>query len=212
MPFVRFYDSPSTYIWEDEVGDVRHVWQGEDGEQGDPLMGQHLALVAVQASLLEGERLFAFLDDIYIVCAPSRVGEVYLLLQKAFVGADRHVQVHQGKTKIWNAGGLKPPVADVLTARARCEPPRGRGVERRSHVGRLKTRFERLWCSSWPSAVRCGTVAPEGTRTGPLVRANSACRRRANCMAVVDILRGNASQLLVEDCPSRIDHRIRKGP
>ena len=25
----------------------------------------------------------------------------------------------QGKTKIWNAGGLKPPVADVLTARAR---------------------------------------------------------------------------------------------
>ena len=48
VPFARlFYDSPSTCIWEDEVGDVRHVCQGEGGEQGDPLMplsfslGQH---------------------------------------------------------------------------------------------------------------------------------------------------------------------------
>ena len=126
VPYVRlFYDSPSTYIWEDEVGDVRHVLQGEGGEHGNPLipllfsLGQHRAMVAVQASLFEGERLFAFLDDIYIVCAPSRVGEVYMLLQ-------RHLLERtgiQGKTKIWNAGGLKPPVADVLTARARVNHP-----------------------------------------------------------------------------------------
>ena len=33
VPFVRlFYDSPSTHIWEDDIGDVRHVCQG------DPLM------------------------------------------------------------------------------------------------------------------------------------------------------------------------------
>ena len=31
-------------------------------------------------------------------------------------------------------------------------------------------------------------------------------------MALVDILRGNASQILVEDCPTRIDSSIRKGP
>ena len=59
-----------------------------------------------------------------------------------------------------------------------CEPPRSRGVERRSRVGRLKTRFERPWCSNWPPAVRCSTAAPKGTRTSPLVRANSASRRR----------------------------------
>ena len=81
-------------------------------------LGQHRAMVAVQASLLEGERLFAFLDDIYIVCAPSRVGEVCLLLQRHLL-EQTGIQVHQGKTKIWNAGGLKPPVADVLTS----EPP-----------------------------------------------------------------------------------------
>ena len=65
VPFVRlFHDSPSTYMWEDDVGDVRHVCQGEGGEQEDPLMpllfslGQNWAMVAVQASLLEVERLF----------------------------------------------------------------------------------------------------------------------------------------------------------
>ena len=67
IPFVRqFYDSPSTFLWEDDTGDVRRVRQGEGGEQGDPLMpvGQHRAMVVVQAQLKEGESLFAYLDDI----------------------------------------------------------------------------------------------------------------------------------------------------
>ena len=33
--FTSLDPSPSTYIWEDEVGDVSHVSQGEGGEQGD---------------------------------------------------------------------------------------------------------------------------------------------------------------------------------
>ena len=54
-----FYDSPSTFLWEDELGEARKVVQGEGGEQGDPLMpllfslGQHRALVVVQAQLKE---------------------------------------------------------------------------------------------------------------------------------------------------------------
>ena len=73
--------------------------------------GQHPAMVAVQASFFEGEPWFAFMDVINVVCAPSMVGEVYLLLQ-------RHL-LEQGKTKIWNARGSKPPVADVVIARVR---------------------------------------------------------------------------------------------
>ena len=53
LPCARqFYGSP-TFLWEDEMGTVNHVQQGEGGEQGDPLMpllfalGQHSALVAV---------------------------------------------------------------------------------------------------------------------------------------------------------------------
>ena len=75
IPFVRqFYSSASTFLWEDEVGETRKIQKGEKGEQGDPLMpllfslGQHRALVHVRASLRRGERLFAFLDDIYVVC------------------------------------------------------------------------------------------------------------------------------------------------
>ena len=65
--------------------------------------------------------MFVFLDDIYIVYAPSRVGEVHLLLQRHLL--ETGMQVHQGKTKIWNAGGFKPSVAEVLTARARVNHP-----------------------------------------------------------------------------------------
>ena len=82
-PFVRcFYGSPSTYLWEDEMGVTQNIQQGEGGEQGDPLMpmlfalGQHPALLAIQARLLVNERVFAYLDDIYAVCHPERWGSV----------------------------------------------------------------------------------------------------------------------------------------
>ena len=73
LPHVRlFYGQPSRYLWEDESGNVHHIHQGEGGEQGDALMplllslGQHSALEAVRARLTNGERLFAFLDDVYV--------------------------------------------------------------------------------------------------------------------------------------------------
>ena len=62
-----------------DFGEVHHVHQGEGGEQVDPLMpmlfnhGQHRALVAVQSKLNEDEKLFAFLDDVYVICRPTRV-------------------------------------------------------------------------------------------------------------------------------------------
>ena len=56
--FVRsFYGASSIYLWEDEMGTIHEIRQGEGGEQGDPLLpllfslGQHRALVAGQARL-----------------------------------------------------------------------------------------------------------------------------------------------------------------
>ena len=109
LPFMRmFYGDHSTYLWEDEVGTVHHIDQGEGGEQGDVLMpllfslGQHAALQAVQDQLLEGERLFASLDDIYVVTTPERVGHVYTLLHVHLL---RHssIQINGGKTRVRNA-------------------------------------------------------------------------------------------------------------
>ena len=88
LPFARLFYSTSTHVWEDEMGDPQMIPQGEGGEQGDPLMpllfslGQHSALDAVISRLQEGERLFAFLDDLYVLCDPGRVAEVHSILEE----------------------------------------------------------------------------------------------------------------------------------
>ena len=76
LPFVlQFYGNPSSYLWTDDSGVTHGIWQGEGGEQGDPLMpmlyalGQHQALRSVQSHLGAGESLFAIHDDIYTVSA-----------------------------------------------------------------------------------------------------------------------------------------------
>ena len=105
-----FYGSRSQYLWTDQHGDAHVVEQAEGGEQGDPLMpalfalGQHRALQEVQAHLLPGEHLFAFLDDIYVVSAPARSREVFELVRSASQG-HCGIGVNMGKTKVWNAAG-----------------------------------------------------------------------------------------------------------
>ena len=114
LPFVsQFYSSASTYNWVDDVGVVHDVVQGEGGEQGDPLMpalfalGQHRALVAVRERLLPDEHLLAFHDDVYIVCRPDRVVPIHALL-RAQLWHHARIQIHQGKTQVWNRGGVEP--------------------------------------------------------------------------------------------------------
>ena len=113
LPFVKlFYGSPSQYWWEDDKGIVHEVDQGEGGEQGDAMMpllfsvGQHDALSEVQNRLLPSEVLCAFLDDIYVVCRPERVGMAHTMLENALWRHAR-IQVHAGKTKIWNRAGVR---------------------------------------------------------------------------------------------------------
>ena len=71
-------------------------------------LGQHSALDAMISRLQEGESaLFAFLDDLYVMCDPGRVAEVYSILEEELWRHAR-IQIHQGKTKIWNKGGFVP--------------------------------------------------------------------------------------------------------
>ena len=72
LPFARsVYSDPSCYHWVDDEGQRREIRQQEGGEQGDPLtpllfsLAVHNALQEVQAELLPGDWLFAFLDDVY---------------------------------------------------------------------------------------------------------------------------------------------------
>ena len=129
LPFVlQFYSEPSQYFWTDDCGDTHVIHQGEGGEQGDALMpmlyalGQHGALLSLQDFLLPHEHLFAYLDDIYVVCLPDRVGPIFKHLQEALDQYAR-IQVHLGKTQVWNRGGHYPPACQQMQeAAARADP------------------------------------------------------------------------------------------
>ena len=144
LPFVRqFYGSPSHYIWEDDAGVVHDVAQGEGGEQGDPMMpllfslGQHAALMAVQRQLAAHEKVFAFLDDVYVVTSPDRVLAVYTILQ-AELWRHSRIRVHDGKTQVWNASGLRPDGCDILDRAGRAVNPN----------------FDTVWCGDGPTNTR----------------------------------------------------------
>ena len=142
LPFARqFYGCPSVYTWLDDDGREHDVLQGEGGEQGDPLMSalycvaQHAALAEVAAGLRDGEVVFAFLDDTYVVSRPERTGAVHGTLQDALW---RHagIRLHAGKTRVWNIAGeetpgvahLQTPGADFVWTGAWTLPPAEQGL------------------------------------------------------------------------------------
>ena len=73
------------------------------------LHGQHAALEAVQGRLLDGEKLFAYLDDVCIICQPDRVADVHAILEEELFN-HAHIQLNLGKTQVWNRGGVVPAV------------------------------------------------------------------------------------------------------
>ena len=96
---------PDTYMWFDVDGHAHEVLQGEGGEQGDPRMpalyvlAQYQALVKLQSQLLDGEAVFAFLDDVYIVALPNTFAPFMTCSSKRFGTA----RGFENKTRIWNA-------------------------------------------------------------------------------------------------------------
>ena len=76
-------------------------------------LGIHDALAEVASNLQEGEDICAFLDDVYALCSPERVRPIYDSLHESL---RRHagIQLHEGKTKVWNRSGVEPPaIADL---------------------------------------------------------------------------------------------------
>ena len=132
LPFARlFYGRPSQYLWEDATGTTHIVQQGEGGEQGDPLMpllcsvGRHRALEGISRELLASEKLLAYLDGIYVITRPDRVGDVHTAVrQNLWIHAC--VSINNGKTKVWNAAGHKPAGCEVLDTVAQAEDPDAR--------------------------------------------------------------------------------------
>ena len=96
------------------------MWQGEGGEQGDALMPALFSLALAsslkraQARLRPDEVLLAYLDDLYLVTRPERVGAAYLIVTDE-VRDGCGIEPNLGKTVSWNrAGVLSPKAALVL--------------------------------------------------------------------------------------------------
>ena len=78
-------------------------------------LGISSALRQVQAQLHEGEHLFAYLDDVYAIAEPDRIRPIYDALV-ANLRETAAIELHAGKTRTWNRGGVKPPNMDDLGA------------------------------------------------------------------------------------------------
>ena len=84
LPFVRnSYSAPSCYTWEDSEGTAHRIRQHEGSEQGDPLMP--------------------------LLCSLA----IHNALEEVHLHRMAGIQLHEGKTKVWNRAGECPPdVAD----------------------------------------------------------------------------------------------------
>ena len=211
LPFVRrFYGQPSSHIWEDEVGEVQDIPQGEGGDQ-DPLVPLLFSLVhpflrSAADHLREGEKIFAFLDDVYLVCTPDRVLEVFRIIEIA-LWTHSKISVHCGKTQLWNRSGVTPTGSEELTRAAREEHPQAvvwRGVQS------LPVEQQDVTVLGSPvGRVHQSEVDEEGDGTPHIVGTHSAGVRRAVCMAPVALLRCNQSKLLVAHSLARSDPSVR---
>ena len=75
-------------------------------------LGQHRAL----------EKLFAFLDDVYLVCTPGRVADVLTAVGEELM-AHAHISLHLGKTQVWNRSGVVPASIEAISRAARLVKP-----------------------------------------------------------------------------------------
>ena len=67
--------------------------------------GQHRALLHVSENLLDTECLVAFQDDVHVCCGTKRSEEVHTSLEREMWDHAK-IQLHQGKTQLWNRGGV----------------------------------------------------------------------------------------------------------
>ena len=89
---------PLNYLWWDAEGGLHEIPQAKPSNKGTrqrracTRFGQHDSLVAASASLRPGERLAAFLDDLYVVTIRSGLCISWRSSPCAFTAGERHVR------------------------------------------------------------------------------------------------------------------------
>ena len=77
-------------------------------------LGQHDALHAAAQQLHADDRVFAFLDDVYIITTQSRARQAIDIVTER-IASQAGVQTHLGKLEVWSpiAGAAPPGVAEL---------------------------------------------------------------------------------------------------
>ena len=70
-------------------------------------LGIHDSLCAVSERLRPEDKVFAYLDDVHVASPPDRTRGAYNLLGDQLL-AGAGIQLHTGKTRVWNRGGTCP--------------------------------------------------------------------------------------------------------
>ena len=119
LSFVRmFCGAPSEYLWEDDfgqVGQVHTISQGESGEQGDTLpllfaLRQHGAWETTTRTSVQVTSCSPSL----MTSVSSRHPTTLALFTQEALWAHARIDIHLGKTKVWNASGTRPERCTVF--------------------------------------------------------------------------------------------------
>ena len=97
-----------------DMGVVQPIPQGEGGEQGDPPHAHAFCIGAAPGPRSDSGHI-ATLE-------PDRVIEAHTVVAEELWSHAR-IQVHLGKTQVWNRGGIEPAGMDELTRAARLVKP-----------------------------------------------------------------------------------------
>ena len=123
----------------------------------------HDSLRDVKRGMQQDEELFAFLDDVYTSSPPGRTRTIYdalaeVLPQKA------GIQLHTGKTRVWNAAGVQEFIQEVCEERLQGERKLWEAILW-SVTCRCYCSVQVLACSEhWHKKVL--RIMPSGTMTG----------------------------------------------
>ena len=210
IPFVRmFYAQPSAYIWHDNAGAARTILQAEGGEQGDPLMpalfslGQRAALQRAQQELQEGEHLFAFLDDVYVLSQPARIRPIYDLLA-------HHLHAH---------ARIRPPqqrqTEDLERSRLRAPKhpgPRSRRVGREPGPPPDQSRPCSIGGTRRHTRIQTATLTADTHPTHGAAPSHPNPGRSASILVAPPLLRESTLQLSPSHASARRNSHVRPRP
>ena len=103
---------PSTFLWDDEVGDTHEMRQGEGRTRrcvdAFPFQPRTASCSQSSGKRFGGRKAFVcYLDDLCVICRPDRVQAVHQTMVQELWDHAR-ISLHHGETKVWNRGGIAP--------------------------------------------------------------------------------------------------------